>query len=184
MSMQEPLFGDYPIPEETYQVAHRAFPKGNLVMQIRDQFGMVYHNHQFAHLFASEGQPALAPARLALVTVMQYIEGVGDRQAADNVRDRISWKYALGLALDDPGFDFSVLCEFRLRLLSDDAERLLFDTVLDIFRGAGLLKARGCALAPTRPTCSPPSASCTVWKTSARPCATPSTAWRSWLPTG
>jgi transposase len=143
MSMHEARFGDYPIPEATVQVAHRAFPKGNLVMQIRDQFGMLYHNHQFAHLFASEGQPALAPARLALITIMQYIEGVGDRQAADNVRDRISWKYALGLALDDPGFDFSVLCEFRARLLADDAETLLFDTVLSLFRDAGLLKARG-----------------------------------------
>ena len=143
MSMHEARFGDYPIPEETVQVAHRAFPKGNLVMQIRDQFGMLYHNHQFAHLFASEGQPALAPARLALITIMQYIEGVGDRQAADNVRDRISWKYALGLALDDPGFDFSVLCEFRARLLADDAETLLFDTALSLFRDAGLLKARG-----------------------------------------
>jgi transposase len=143
MSMHEARFGDYPIPEATVQVAHRAFPKGNLVMQIRDQFGMLYHNHQFAHLFASEGQPALAPARLALITIMQYIEGVGDRQAADNVRDRISWKYALGLALDDPGFDFSVLCEFRARLLANDAETLLFDTVLSLFRDAGLLKARG-----------------------------------------
>jgi transposase len=143
MAMHEALFGDYPIPEATYQVAHRAFPKGNLVMQIRDQFGMLYHNHQFAHLFASEGQPALAPARLALITVMQYIEGVGDRQAADNVRDQISWKYALGLPLDDAGFDFSVLCEFRARLLTDDAEALLFDTVLGLFRDAGLLKARG-----------------------------------------
>jgi transposase len=71
MSMHAARFGDYPIPEATVQVAHRAFPKGNLVMQIRDQFGMLYHNHQFAHLFASEGQPALAPARLALITIMQ-----------------------------------------------------------------------------------------------------------------
>ncbi len=143
MCMHEALFGDYPIPEETVRIAQRAFPKGNLYMQIRDQFGMLYQNHQFAHLFASEGQPALAPARLALVTVMQYVEGVGDRQAADNVRDRISWKYALGLALDDPGFDFSVLCEFRARVLMGDVEQLLFDTVLQLFREAGLLKARG-----------------------------------------
>jgi transposase len=142
MSMHEALFGDYPIPEETARIAQRAFPKGNLSMQIRDQFGMLYQNHQFAHLFAAEGQPAIAPARLALVTVMQYIEGIGDRQAAEYVRDRISWKYALGLGLEDPGFDFSVLCEFRARLLSDDAERLLFDTVLEIFRDADLLKPR------------------------------------------
>jgi transposase len=74
---------------------------------------------------------------------MQYIEGISDRQAAEFVRDRISWKYALGLPLDDPGFDFSVLCEFRARLLTTDAESLLFDTVLDLFRDVGLLKARG-----------------------------------------
>jgi transposase len=115
--MHEAMFGAYSIPEDTCRVAQKAFPKGNIYMQIRDHFGMLYQNHQFAHLFATQGQPALSPARLALVTVMQYIEGVGDRQAADNVRDRISWKYALGLALDDPGFDFSVLCEFRARLL-------------------------------------------------------------------
>jgi len=136
MSMHEALFGDYPIPEETYQVAHHAFPKGNLFTQIRDQFGMLYHNHQFAHLFAVEGQPALAPARLARVTVMQYIQGLGDRHAADNVRDRISWKYALGLPLDDPGFDFSVLCEFRAWLLAttsgQDGYRLL-EACLDSF---------------------------------------------------
>jgi transposase len=141
--MHEALFGAYPIPEDTCRVAHQAFPKGNIYMQIRDHFGMLYQNHQFAHLFATEGQPALSPARLALATVMQYIEGVGDRQAADYVRDRISWKYALGLPLDDPGFNFSVLSEFRGRLLTDDAEAVLFDTVLNLFRDAGLLKARG-----------------------------------------
>ncbi|PDW01377.1 IS1182 family transposase [Candidatus Chloroploca asiatica] len=143
MSMHEPLLGDYPIPEETARIARQVFPKGNVYMQLRDHFGMLYNNADFAHLFAREGQPALAPARLALVTVMQYMEGISDRQAADFVRDRISWKYALGLPLDDPGFDFSVLSEFRARLLTSDAERLLFDTVLELFRQEGLLKARG-----------------------------------------
>lgn len=74
---------------------------------------------------------------------MQYMENLGDRQAAEAARDRISWKYALGLELDDPGFNYSVLSEFRSRLLTDDAEALLFDTVLSLFRDARLLKARG-----------------------------------------
>lgn len=143
MSMHEPLLGDYPIPEETVRIARQVFPKGNVYMQLRDHFGMLYDNADFVHLFAREGQPALAPARLALVTVMQYMEGLSDRQAAEYVRDRISWKYALGLSLEDSGFDFSVLSEFRSRLLTSDAERLLFDTVLSLFREAGLLKARG-----------------------------------------
>ncbi len=143
MSMHDPLFGAYPIPDETRRVAHAAFPKGNLYLQVRDRFGMFYQNHQFAHLFAHTGQPALAPARLALVTIFQFIQGVSERQAADNVRDRISWKYALGLPLDDPGFDFSVLSELRARRLTDDAEVLLCDPVLTLLQEAGLLKARG-----------------------------------------
>jgi transposase len=143
MSMHEPLFGDYAIPADTRRVAHAAFPKGNLYLQLRDRCGMIFDNQRFAHLFSREGQPALAPARLALVLIFQFLETLSDRAAADAVRDRISWKYALGLPLDDPGFDFSVLSEFRDRLLQDDAEALLFDAVLELAQELGVLKARG-----------------------------------------
>jgi transposase len=143
MSMHEPLFGDYHIPDDTRRVAHAAFPKGNLYLQLRDRCGMIYHNQRFAHLFAREGQPALAPARLALVLIFQFLENLSDREAADAVRDRISWKYALGLPLDDPGFHYSVLSEFRGRLLQGDAEALLFDAVIELAQSVGLLKARG-----------------------------------------
>jgi transposase len=74
---------------------------------------------------------------------MQFAEGLSDRQAADAVRGRIDWKYALALPLTDPGFDASVLSEFRSRLLAGQAEQLLFETLLIRFRAAGLLKARG-----------------------------------------
>jgi len=106
-----------PIPAETVRVAHAAFPKGTLYMQMRDTLGPIYEDGQFAALFSHTGQPAEAPARLALVLVMQFAEGLPDRQAADAVRGRIDWKYALGLELTDPGFDASVLSEFRTRLL-------------------------------------------------------------------
>jgi transposase len=142
MSMREALFGDYPIPDDTRHVAQAAFPKGNLYLQLRDRFGMLYTNQRFAHLFAPAGKPALAPARLALVLCLQFIEDLSDEQVADAVRDRISWKYLLGLPLDDPGFDASVLSEFRKRLLKDDATALLLDAVLELCRDAGLLKAR------------------------------------------
>lgn len=107
-----------PIPEETTRIAKSAFPKGNTMMKIRDELGILYEDEQFTHLFPLRGQPALAPWRLALVTIMQYAENLTDRQAADAVRARIDWKYALGLQLIDPGFDFSVLSEFRSRLLA------------------------------------------------------------------
>src|SRR4051812_2841573 len=96
----------------------------------------------FADLYPRRGQPALPPWRLALVTVMQFAEDLSDRQAADAVRGRIDWKYALGLELDDPGFNFSVLSEFRGRLTTGGTERILLDEILEACKDRGLLKAR------------------------------------------
>lgn len=93
-------------------------------------------------MFPRRGQPAEAPARLALVSLLQYAENLSDRQAADAVRGRIDWKYALGLQLDDPGFDSTVLSEFRTRLLEGGAEQILFDTLLEQCHAKQLLHAR------------------------------------------
>src|SRR3954470_23441068 len=88
-----------------------------------DELAAVYDDRMFASLYPVRGQPAHSPWRLALVTVLQFTEGLSDRQAADAVRGRIDWKYALGLELTDPGFDFSVLCEFRARLIAGRLEQ-------------------------------------------------------------
>lgn len=133
----------YCVPEETARVARAIFPCGNLVMQVYDQLDMLFHDTDFADLFPSQGQRAEAPVRLALVTLLQFWEGLTDRQAADAVRTRIDWKYVLCLELTDTGFDHTVLSEFRTRLLTHDAERRLFDTVLTLAQQQGLLKAGG-----------------------------------------
>ncbi len=91
MSLQPHPIG--PIPEDTARVARAAFPKGNVYMQMRDAPGTVYDDASFAALFATRGRPAEAPWRLALVTVMQFAEGLSDRQTAEAVRGRIDWKY-------------------------------------------------------------------------------------------
>lgn len=124
-------------------MARAAFPKGNPYMRMRDALGPIFCNPDFAHLFPKEGQPAQAPAQLALVTVMQFAEGLSDAQTATAVRGRIDWKYALALELTDPGFDASVLSEFRARLIAGNAELLLFETMLTLFREQKLVKARG-----------------------------------------
>src|SRR4051794_68406 len=134
---------EHPIPEATRRVARAAFPKGTLAMRLADQLGAIYRDEQVAALFPVRGQPALSPARLALVTVLQFVEGLPDRQAADAVRGRIDWKYALGLELTDPGFDRTVLSEFRLRLVGGEAALLLLDTLLARVRELKLLKRRG-----------------------------------------
>ena len=92
----------------------------------------LFQDEMFAALFPKEGQPALAPWRLALITIMQFVEGLSDRQAAHAVRAYLDWKYALGLALEDRGFDFSVLSEFRTRLIEGKMEYLLFETMLGL----------------------------------------------------
>jgi transposase len=132
-----------PIPDDTARVARASFPKGNIYMQMRDILGTIDDDALFAPLFAVRGHPAETPWRLALVTVMQFAEGLSDRQAAEAVRARIDWQYALGLALTDAGFDFSVLCEFRARLVAGDAEHLLLDALLTRCKERGDLKARG-----------------------------------------
>jgi transposase len=131
------------IPEETARVAHAACPKGTLAMRLRDALGAVYQDEYFVSLYPIEGQHAYEPWRLAIVTVLQYVDGLTDRQAADAVRERIDWKYALGLALTDAGFDFSLLSEFRLRLVEYHQENLLLDRLLELCNQRGWLRAGG-----------------------------------------
>lgn len=132
-----------PVPEETARVARAAFPKGNLYLQIRDEIGALFHDEDFADLFPTRGQPAYAPWRLALITIFQFIENLSDRAASDAVRARIDWKYALSLELEISGFDSTVLCEFRARLIAGKVENSLFDKLLDWCRERKMLKARG-----------------------------------------
>jgi transposase len=132
-----------PVPEDTARVARAAFPKGNPYLTLRDHFGMIFQDEDFAVLFPACGQPGIAPWRLALVTIMPCREPLADRQAAEAVRARIDWKYLLGLELTDAGVDFSVLSEFRDRLLTGSAAALLLDKLLERCRTLGFLKARG-----------------------------------------
>ena len=132
------------IPEETARIAHQAFPKGSIVMSLRDQLGSLYEDQHFQALFPStQGQPAWSAWRLALITVMQYIEDMSDIQAAQAVRGRIDWKYALSLALSDPGIDASVLSEFRNRLICAGKEAVLLERLLEECQHRGWLGSGG-----------------------------------------
>src|SRR2546427_7841989 len=116
------------VPDATAAAVRAAFPKGNLYVELRTEFGTLYHDQLFADLYPPEGRPVeVAPWRLALVMVMQYIEGLTDRQAADAVRRCMDWQDALRLDLHDPGFDFTLLHDFRERLLAPQAAHRLLD---------------------------------------------------------
>jgi transposase len=129
--------GINPVPEETARIAHAAYRKRNVFMHMRDELGTIYEDESFAHLFSHTGQPAEAPWCLGLVTIMQFAQGLSDQQAADAVRGRIDWKYALGLQLSDAGFDASVLSEFRTRLVEGHAGEQLLTVMLTLFKQRG-----------------------------------------------
>ena len=119
-----------PVPDETIRVARAAFPGGNPYLTLRDQLGDIFQDDHFADLYPGTGKSGLSPWRLAWVTILQFRETLSDRQAAEAVRARIDWKYLLGLDLTDCGFDFSVLSEFRGRLLAGNAPARLLDQLL------------------------------------------------------
>src|SRR5215472_16255083 len=141
MSLHPEQIGE--VPEETARVAKACFPKENRSIRLRDSLGTIFADHEFADLFPRKGQPAEAPWRLALVCLVQYMEELTDRQAADAVRSRMDIKYLLGLELTDPGFDCSVLSEFRARLVDHQAEHRLFELLVTKLSEQGYLKKRG-----------------------------------------
>lgn len=133
-----------PIPADTVRIAKAAFRrKGNIYLTIGDHIGTLFDSVDFSALYAADGAPAISPNLLALVLVFAFIEDLSDREAAEAVLSRIDWKYALHLSLTDPGFDHSVLHDFRQRLLRHAAAAQLFDVVLVRLAELGLVRSRG-----------------------------------------
>jgi transposase len=132
-----------PVPSEMARVAYAAFPKRHKYLRLADGLVALFTDDAFLALFPRHGQPAPPPWRLALVTLLQFAEGLWDRQAEHAVRSRIDWQDVVRPELTDPGFDASVLSEFRTRLIAGAAESLLFETLLTCCRNRQLVKARG-----------------------------------------
>jgi transposase len=131
------------IPEQTAIVARKAFPKGALAMRVRDELGEVFADGAFVDAFGTVGKPGISPGQLAMVTALQFAENLSDRQAAHMLARAIDWKYCLGLALTDPGFDFTVLSQFRTRLVDHDLQGLAFEMLIDRLVELGLAASGG-----------------------------------------
>jgi IS5 family transposase len=134
------------VPVATAELAWKVHRKGTDEMRVRDALGPLFADEdfaagRFAGMFPERGQPGLSPALLAMVTVLQFLHQLSDREAVAAVADRISWKYALGLELDATGFDASVLSEFRDRLAEPERADGLLEIVLDRLKAAGLIRA-------------------------------------------
>ncbi|MFI7136181.1 IS1182 family transposase [Nonomuraea sp. NPDC050153] len=137
----------WPEPDPMIAAAIRSMYRGKrqppLPVRVRDELGELFADEEFAAAFGTEGKPGWSPGRLALITVLQRVDNLTDRQAADAVRADLSWKYALGLALDDPGFDASVLSEFRTRVIAHGLEEKALDLLLAKLVEKGLIGAGG-----------------------------------------
>ena len=141
MSLKPAPIGE--IPKLTIRIARASFPKPSAAMILRDKLGTLFTDQDFSILYATRGQPAFSPWRLMLITVLQFMENLTDRQAADAVRARIDWKYALGLELTDTGFDHTILSEFRSRLLQGQLEAFALNRLLEHCREQKLIRAGG-----------------------------------------
>ncbi|WP_371656780.1 MULTISPECIES: transposase [unclassified Streptomyces] len=131
------------IPAETVRVARASNPGGTPAMWMRDRLDEVFVDDDFADWFPADGRRGLSPAMLAMVSVLQYAENLTDRQAAQAAWCRIDWKYCLARELTGPGFDHSVLSEFRDRLAVDDRADRLLAVLVERLAAAGLVKRRG-----------------------------------------
>jgi len=138
--MSKPSYQLSEIPAETARVVRKISPKGNMATRLRDELEKLYEDEEFAQRYPITDQPGYASWRLVLVTILQYEENLTDRQAANAVCARLDWKYCLGLPLEDPGFDFSLLAEFRTRLVDGQAETLLLEQLLEVCKARGWLK--------------------------------------------
>jgi transposase len=137
-----------PIPEATAVLARAVHPRGTDEMRVRDALGPLFTDADFATgvlagMFPDLGQPGLSPALLLMVVILQFRHNLSDREAAVAVADRISWKYALSRELEDPGFHYSVLSEFRSRLAADGQADAVFSLMLERLTQAGLMKSGG-----------------------------------------
>ncbi len=137
----------WPGPAPEVAAAIRAIFRGKrqvpLPVRVRDELGEVFADAAFAGAFRREYRPGWSPGRLALITVLQRVGNLTDRQAAEAVATDLTWKYALGLCLDDAGFDASVLSEFRSRVIAHELQEKPLDLLLSALQERGLLAAGG-----------------------------------------
>lgn len=145
MSMQ-PV--PWPDPDPVVAAAIRAMygsrkTEPPLAVDVRDRLGEWLHDEVFAAAFGVRGRPGWSPSRLALITVLQRAENLTDRMAAEQVRTRLDWKYLLGLSLEDPGFDHTVLAEFRAKAAAAGLEQAVLDALTERLSADGLVKPGG-----------------------------------------
>ena len=116
---------------------------GSVYAFLADHRRVLFPDELFADLFPSgRGRPSVPADVIATVMVLQALEGLSDRDAADALRTNIAWKVAAGLALDDEGINYSVLTYWRSRLRASDRPERIFEVVRSVIDQTGVLKGK------------------------------------------
>ena len=103
----------------------------------------LFPDELFADLFAcGRGRPSVPADQVATVMVLQALEGLSDREAAQQLACNIAWKVACGLALTDQGFHPTVLTLWRSRLRASDRPERIFEAVRAVIAQTGVLAGR------------------------------------------
>jgi transposase len=131
------------MPAETERIGRKLLKENDVYRLIGDRLFEQLNEEEYADLYSVEGKPGISPIILAFISVFQFMEKLADRQAMTSLRMRLDWKYALHLPLDYEGFDFSVLSEFRGRLIKGQAEGRVFEKLVGQIREMGLIKEHG-----------------------------------------
>lgn len=131
------------IPEDTANLGQELLGEDNIYRQLGDKLADLLKDEDLAWMYSTQGGPALSPVILALVIVFQMMEKLPDRMAAEMVRVRIDWKYALHLPLNWVGFHWTNLSHFRRRLIENEAEYEVFDRVVEMMVEIGFIRRRG-----------------------------------------
>lgn len=130
------------MPTETADVVRSFFNIDNVYLSIGDQVDDLFRDLNLGDLDAMGGKRPGSLCLLAMVTVFQYAEDLPDRLAAEAVRKRTDWKYALHLSLDYPYFNPIALCEFRQQILLNKEGQQVFQCMLKRLTEIGLLNHR------------------------------------------
>ena len=130
-----------PLPLDTADAARSTFNIENVYLSIGDQIDQLFSDLKLADLDSSGARQANKLCKLAMITSFQFAENLPDRLAAQSLRSRTDWMYALHLSLVNPGLEPASLCEFRQQLLSNPSGQQVFHDMLDRLARIGLLSS-------------------------------------------
>lgn len=137
-------FGRSPSQEDLHRSTRAAcearVPEKSIYRLLARNCHRLFPDDGFADLFATKGRDSVPPRIVAVVMVLQRLNGLSDREAVDAFAFDLRWKYAAGaLDFDHPGFVHTVLVDMRERLRRSAHPNRIFETVLAVAKDAGLL---------------------------------------------